>query len=214
MMPSFAPIGGTTTKGQIMNNKRNSKLAVLAVAVAASAIGAGAVVSGNAMAGSDPADTATDSVSVVSLGVGGEGEAIECSFDGADLNGVFGSTGAEQAAAGLESAVGEVAVGELSEGAVIDGEVMQSLPSSGEDTTGQSFSVSVSGGMTEGEALPAELGDLVESGSAVAGSISGEAEAIPVGELPEGFQVINAGDARQGTAEECAEILKGMTVTP
>ena len=196
-----------------MNNKRNSKLAVLAVAVAASAIGAGAVVSGNAMAGSDPADTATDSVSVVSLGVGGEGEAIECSFDGADLNGVFGSTGAEQAAAGLESAVGEVAVGELSEGAVIDGEAVQVLPGS-DDVTGQSFSVSVSGGVTEGEVLPTELGDLVESGSVEAGAISGEAEVLPAGELPEGFQVINAEDARQGTPEECAEILKGMTVTP
>lgn len=214
MMPSFAPIGGTTTKGQIMKNKRNSKLAVLAVAVAASAIGAGAVVSGNAMAGSDPADTATDSVSVVSLGVGGDGEAIECSFDGVDMNGVFGSTGAVEASAGLESAVGEIAVGELAEGAVINGEAVQVFPSSGDDATGQSFSVSVSGEVVEGEALPAELGDLVESGSVDAGSISAEAEVLPAGELPEGFQVINAGDAREGTPEECAEILKGLTVTP
>lgn len=192
-----------------MNNKRNSKLAVLAVAVAASAIGAGAVVSGNAMAGSDPADTATDSVSVVSLGVDGEGEAIECSFDGADLPGVFGSS-----AAVAEASVGEIAVGELAEGAVIDGEAIQVFPESGDSVGGQSFSVSVSGEVTEGEVLPTELGELMEEGSASAGSVSADAEAIPVGELPEGMQVINAGDARQGTPEECAEILKGMTVTP
>ncbi len=48
--------------------------------------------------------------------------------DGADLPGVFGSTGTVEASAGLESAVGEIAVGELTEGAVIDGQVVQSLP--------------------------------------------------------------------------------------
>lgn len=191
-------------------NKRNSKLAVLAVAVAASAIGAGAVVSGNAMAGSDPAETATDSVSVVSVGVGADGdagEAIACSFDGAELPALV-----ENAGAGLESATGEIAVGELYEGAVIDGQVVQSLPESGDGAVG--FSVSVSGEVGESEALPAELGELVEEGSANAGSVSGVAEVLPAGEMPEGMQVLNAEDARQGTPEECAEILEGMTVTP
>jgi hypothetical protein len=193
-----------------MNNKRNSKLAVLAVAVAASAIGAGAVVSGNAMAGTDPAETATASVSVVSVDVGADGsmgEAIECSFDGVDLPALVENVGT-----GIESVTGEIAVADLYEGAVLDGQVVQSLPESGEGAVG--FSVAVSGEVTEMEVLPTELGELVEEGSANAGSISGVAEALPASELPEGMQVLNAEDARQGTPEECAEILKGMTVTP
>jgi hypothetical protein len=205
MMPLFAPIGGTTKKGQIMNNKHNNKLAVLAAAVAVSAIGVGAVVSGNAMAGSDPAQTATDSVSVVSLGADGAGEAIECTFEGADLPGVFGTASSAEAPS-----------------PVVDEESFQVSPDSpdsdSDGVTGQGFSVSVDGvvtesAVTETEELPTDLGQLVEEGSASPASNS-DAAAVPATELPEGVHVIDAAKARQGTADECADMLKDLTAAP
>ena len=194
------------TKGLIMNKRNNNnKLAALAVAVAASAIGAGAVVSGNAMAGSNPVDTATDSVSVVSLDADG---AIQCSFDGVDLPALVKNAGA-----GLESPVGAIAVGELTDAAVVKGQVMQALPVPGDAATGQSFTVTVGGVVPGGEALPSDatIVDLAAEGSGSAGTIS----VVPSAhELPEGLQPISVADARQGTADECADMLAGLTVAP
>jgi hypothetical protein len=189
-----------------MNNRNNYKLGGLAVAVAALAIGAGATVSGNAMASSEAAETATDLVSIVSLGADGVGEAIACSFDGVDLPTLVANAGA-----GLDANAAEITAGI----AVVDStDSPTEMSFEGADpAAGSSFAVTADGVVIEGEMLPvdAELGELIDDGQANAGAIS---EVLPTDGVPGGMEPISADDVRQGTADECAEILGGLTNAP
>ena len=205
-----------------MMKRNNNKLAALAIAVTASAIGAGAVVSGNAMAGSDPVETDTATISVVSVGATagpdgaeGFGEPVACTFEGVDLSAFSEAVPAEEIEAvggsGVVTAVGEVDLSDMVE-EVVDGQVVQWIPANEDGAVGGGYEIEVdASGVVVGEAPVAVTPD---SATPTEGGVSAETGAVAVGELPEGMQVITADQARQGTPTECTAMLADLIAAP
>jgi hypothetical protein len=153
--------------------KRNTMFGGLALLAAGAAIGAGAMVSGNAMASTgDPAPT--DQLTMVS--VGPDGDALQCTFEGADVEGLL-----PDLPAGVPM-VGNVVVG--------SGEIMSA------DGSLPELVLSGSGELPEGAPEGAV--------TAVAGAVPVGADGQPVPPAP--AQVVNVDDAREGSAEECAAL--------
>ena len=151
--------------------QRNTLFGGLALLMAGGVIGAGAMISSSAMAdegGTPPANEVT------MINVGTDGEAVQCTFSGADAEGLFPS----MPSIGMEGAIPAENVATPVEGGVVVG----------------------GSGVIEIEA--GSLPEGVEIGEAIAvGDIAGSA--LPT-ELPEGVTVLSADDAREGTPEECA----------
>lgn len=170
-------------------NKRSKVSAVAALGIAAAAVGIGAVVSGNAMAGSgDPAlDAAT--VTLIAPSPDGSGDYVECTLD-LELPAGDGSAGVVWGEAVVPAASGTGEPQEL-------GEVQGSYTVNSDGT--------VVGG--DGSEIPIPVDEI-----AIAESVQGVSAvgvitpADAAGEL----EMIEVGDARQGTPEECAALGAGV----
>lgn len=161
--------------------QRNTLFGGLALLAAGGLIGAGAMVSSNAMADTPAAaDTANE---LTMINVGPDGEAVKCTFTGADAAAMMPDIGLAPvpvgagvpAGAATGSGVLTVTAGAAGEGAPI--EIDPNNPPPG-----------------------------VVVGSAVVGA-SGvvDAQGLPtLDSLPAGVQILSADDAREGTPEECA----------
>jgi hypothetical protein len=160
--------------------KRNTMFGGLALLAAGAAIGAGAMVSSNAIADTgEPAPT--DQLTMVSAGP--DGDAFQCSFEGADVEGLLPDLPAGSAAG--VAVVGNVVVG--------SGEI---LPADG---SLPELVLSGSSGLPEGAPVP-------EGGITVlATAVPLGAEGQPTLPMPAGapVQMLSVDDAREGTAEEC-----------
>lgn len=151
--------------------KRNTLFGGLALLGAGGVIGAGAMISASAMA-DDTGTPPADEITIVQVTT--DGEAVQCTFAGADVEGLLpdllGVTPEQVLPVDGEfttsgSGVIEVATGDLPEGVLV--------------ATG---AVTVSAEGTVGD-----VGDLPSLDS-----------------LPDDVQVVSVDDAREGTTEECA----------
>lgn len=190
--------------------QRNTLFGAVSLVVAGAAIGAGAIASSNAMA-----DTGTPppgaTVHVVTLSGDGS-DAISCEFDDVALPTL--------ASAAVPADV-LAPTGEGVEGGVVSvtGSVTGSVSvSASADAGGPSFTVGGSGPI---EVHGAAGGDSVTGATPGAGSllvdISGSGELPPdviANGLPDGAVVLDAADARPGTAEECAAIRETFVPAP
>jgi len=155
--------------------KRNTIFGAAALLVAGAAIGAGSVVSQNAMAASGgPAET--NQLTMVSIGE--DGSAIECTFEGADAEGLIPEPPAG-VAVDAQPVVGNVVVG-MGQLVPTDGSLPElPLPPAGELPAGQ---------VPDGQVISG----VVSIGAGVDGSEI-MVDATPL-------------ETREGTAEECAAL--------
>lgn len=180
--------------------QRNALFGALSLAVAGAAIGAGAIASSNAMADSGtPPGGAT--VHVVTFSGDGT-DAVSCEFDDVAL---------PTLASGAVPADVSAATGEG--GGVIS--VSGSGPVTGTaDAGGPTFTIGSDGSegptLVRGGGAPAE-GTPPEGSLVVNINTAG---AVPPDVIPDGAIVLDAADARQGTAEECAAIRDTFTPAP
>jgi hypothetical protein len=163
--------------------QRNTLFGGLALMAAGGLIGAGAMISSNAMA-----DTGTDvppANELTMINVGPDGDAVKCTFSGADVEGMLpalpstapagvpvgGAEGIIVSAVGTGDAPIEIDPNNPPEGVVVG-----------------SGTITIDGSVPPGD-LP-----IFTSGM------------VPAEGLPSDVQILSADDARDGTPEECATI--------
>jgi hypothetical protein len=153
--------------------QRNTLFGGIALLLAGGVIGAGAMISSSAMADEGATPPANE---VTMINVGADGEAVQCTFSGAEADGLFPEFPAmalptEGVDAPVLSGSGVI---EVDPNNLPDGVEIGSVVASG--------AVSVQ--------VDAATGEIVEN-----------SEALP---LPDDVQVLSMDDAREGTPEECA----------
>lgn len=168
--------------------QRNTLFGGLALMLAGGVIGAGAMISSNAMAATEGPPPANE---LTMINVGPDGEAVKCTFSGADVEGMMPALPSTAPA-----------------GVPVDGVINGS--------GGGVFTVS---GIVPGDGSPIEIdpnnppeGVVVGSGTiTIDGSMP--PGALPViassDAVPADAQIISADDAREGTPEECAAMREG-----
>lgn len=160
--------------------QRNTLFGGIALLLAGGVIGAGAMISSSAMAdegGTPPANEVT------MINVGADGEAVQCTFSGAEADGLFPEMPLSNEAIPVS----------------IDGTPVPVAGGSGVveiDPANPPEGVVIGSGVVSVQ---------VDAGS---GQIVGSDEAIPV---PADVQVLSMDDARDGTPEECAAMRDQMT---
>lgn len=162
--------------------KRNTRFGAAGLLVAGAAIGAGAIVSQNAMA-DDGASLTADTVTMIN--VDAEGNAVQCTFTGADAEGLVFSAVPTDDAIKAQVITGSAQVVE------IDG----TLPE-----------IQVDDGLLVGSPIP--VGDVPLAGVitvSATGGFTGEADGqFVVSDVAPAEGFLSAGEAREGTADECA----------
>ena len=154
--------------------KRNTIFGVAALLVAGAAIGAGSVVSSNAMAETgSPAPTSQ--LKMVTFGT--DGKPLECTFSGADAEGLLPAMPA--------------------------GVPADATPVEGDVVVGQAQLIPADGNLPVPPAglVPTGSGTIIATGTATA--VAGVPGDLPQLSSDGPVQIISGGDARPGTADEC-----------
>lgn len=161
--------------------QRNTLFGGLALMLAGGVIGAGAMISSNAMAATEGPPPANE---LTMINVGPDGEAVKCTFSGADVEGMLPVLPAT-APAGVPAGGADGIIVSASGAGDVPIEIDPSNPPEG--VVVGSGTITIDGSMPPG-ALP-----VIASSDAV----------------PADAQIISADDAREGTPEECAEMRDG-----
>ena len=158
--------------------KRNTIFGAAALLVAGAAIGAGSMVSSNAMAETG-SPAATSQLKMVTFGT--DGKPLECTFSGADAEGLLPAAPAG-VPADATPVKGNVVVGQAQ---LIPADGNLPVPPAGLVPTG-------SGTIT-----------VTATATATATAIAGVPGDLPQLSSHDPVQIISGGDARAGTADEC-----------
>jgi hypothetical protein len=170
--------------------QRNTLFGGLALMLAGGVIGAGAMISSNALAdtaGAPPANQLT------MINVGADGEAVKCTFEGADVQGMLPAFPSTDPVGALPADVAIGGAGSIVVSAAGAGDVPIEI-----DPNNPPEGVVVGSGTItiDGSTPP---GDLPVFTSGV----------VPAEGLPADVKILSADDAREGTPEECAAIREG-----
>ena len=167
--------------------QRNTLFGGLALMLAGGVIGAGAMISSNAMAATEGPPPANE---LTMINVGPDGDAVKCTFSGADVEGMMPAL-PSTAPAGIPADVvngaggGVFAVSAIATGDGAPIEIDPNNPPEGIQIS--SGTITIDGSVPPG-ALPVIAGDAA---------------------VPADVQIFSADDAREGTPEECAEMRDG-----